>query len=156
MLDALHGRFCRIDAFGNRRYVVAEHVGLEPLYPRRRLDLIALDTWGSTGYALDGYEVKTSRSDLQRELRDPSKAAAFTAHLDTFSLVVAAGVSLDRLEIPPAWGILVCSDGGTLRYRRKPARLSDPATYGASAPLTRHVMAAFARAAQRTTERVAP
>lgn len=70
------------------------------------------------------------------------------------SRCIRADVSLDRLEIPPAWGILVCSDGGTLRSKRKPARLSDPATYGASAPLTRHVMAAFARAAQRTTERV--
>ena len=67
---------------------------------------------------------------------------------------IRADVSLDRLEIPPAWGILVCSAGGTPRYRRKPARLSDAVTYGMAAPLTRHVMAAFARAAQRTTERV--
>lgn len=154
ILDALHGKFCRIDTLGSRRYVVAEHVGLEPLFPRRRLDFVTLDTWGSTGYALDGFEIKTSRSDLQRELRDPSKAAAFTDHLDTFTLVVAADVSLDHLAIPDAWGIMVCSPSGTLRYRRRPTRLSASATYGMSAALTRHVVAGFARAAQKTALRV--
>lgn len=151
VLNALHARFCRVDQFGSRRYVVAEHVGLEPLYPRRRLDFVTLDMWGSTGYALDGFEIKTSRSDLQRELRQPEKAEVFMAHLDTFTLVIARDVSLDRLVIPATWGIMRADT--TTRYVRKPTRLTPVATYGSAAPVTRHVMAGFTRAAQKTAIR---
>lgn len=38
-------------------------------------DAIAMNTWPSLGFAIHGYEFKTSRSDWQRELANPEKAA---------------------------------------------------------------------------------
>ena len=155
LLDALHLRLCRPNQMGARRFVVAEHVGLTPFDARRRLDLVALDMSGANGYALDGYEIKTTRSDLLRELRTPDKAQAFEAHLDTFSLVAPRSILdpdlIDRL--PAHWGVLGAV-GSKLRFVRRPGRLSELRTYGSAAPLDRAVMASFSRSAVQTVQRV--
>jgi len=75
--DALHLRYSQVHGNG-RRYAVAagvrSHAGFDA---RRTADYVAMDLWPSKGLALHGHEIKVSRSDWLRELKEPEKAAEF-------------------------------------------------------------------------------
>ena len=154
MLDLIHARYDAITNGGVPRYVVAEHVGLDPTYPARILDAVVADTWRSGAYALHGIEIKCSRSDLVRELADPSKAGAFCAHLDYFWLAAPDQRTLRELTIPDKWGVLtVCN--GSLRQARRATRLRPAPVTGWQRPdpLPRLVQVALLRATRKTYER---
>ena len=154
VLDALHQRLCRLDqGMTSRRYVVAEHARLDPMWARHILDMVAGGTWRSSGFALDGYEVKTSRSDLRRELNDLSKSQAFEEHLDTFSIVAPSKVLANwrDMSFPAHWGVMVVTDEGATRWLRKPT--GTPGYNGLDRPMKRAVFAAIARSAANTAER---
>ncbi len=78
----------------------------------RSLDALAVALYESKGLRVHGFEVKVSRSDLQRELADPSKAEAVAKFCDLFWLVVPHGVVGD-VEVPETWGILEPTKDGT-------------------------------------------
>lgn len=93
----------------------------------RHLDHIVVNCWDSDGHAIDGYEIKISRSDLKRELTDPEKHAVFFPHLDTFSLVAPHDICRKE-ELPDKWGFLGVfenADGKYLKWVRKPNALHD-------------------------------
>ena len=113
--------------FGDsERYVVAEEVGLTTGMARRRIDMMVLDCYYSSGFRIDGFEIKISTADLRRELADPDKHVAFFGMIDFYTLAVPKGV-VEPLEdiIPKTWGILIVNDDGTTRYKRKPLALED-------------------------------
>lgn len=70
----------------------------------RSLDALAVHLWPSRGHEIHGYEIKCSRSDWLRELKDPHKAEAFSGWCDRFWIVAAPGIVRD--ELPIAWGLL--------------------------------------------------
>ncbi len=139
---------------GGVRYVVAIQVNNGAGFSfGRTLDAIVFDTWPSKGLTLHGLEVKVSRADLRRELQDPDKAAAFTEHLDIFSIVAPKDV-VDRDIIPRRWGIYMPDGKGGLRAARKPLYLHDDARDRRR--VDRDIMAAFSRAlVQRSLSREA-
>lgn len=68
-------------------------------------DIVVMNLWPSRGMDLVGYEVKTSRSDWQRELKLPAKAWQVMQYMDRWWLLAAPGVAkLD--EIPTNWGFM--------------------------------------------------
>lgn len=148
VLDLLHLRLCQPVNGAAQRYALAEHARLDPTWGYRILDAIAVDTWASTGYGLDGYEVKVSRGDLRRELNDLTKAGAWDDVLDTFSIVAPRPVLTDwqAFGMPADWGVMAATDGG-LRWLRKPTRR------GEQQPVRRSVVAGLARAIAQTTTR---
>jgi hypothetical protein len=82
MLDLLHARFGFISHNGGvpkPRYVKAEHVRSQTGFDRRTADFVAVDTWASGKCAIHGVEVKVSRPDWLRELKDHRPAAAVRA-----------------------------------------------------------------------------
>lgn len=107
----------------------------------RKIDAIVLDTWPSKGITLHGLEMKISKSDFRRELKNPQKHREFEPYLDRFSIVAAPGVvSLDVL--PAKWGAYVLKDDGTLHTLRAPLPLhDDPKPH-----VSRGIFAAFCRA----------
>jgi hypothetical protein len=107
----------------------------------RRADAVAFNLWPSRGLEIRGFEIKVSRSDLKRELEDPSKADAIGAYCDSWCLAVPAGMLKDSDPIPPAWGIFVVK-GGAGRFQRLPTLRPREET---KAP-TRLFLAAIARA----------
>lgn len=91
---------------------------------RRTLDAIAMSLWPSRGLLLDGFEVKCSRSDWLREMREPAKAEEFTCKIDRMWLVVADGSIVADGELPPGWGLLVAE--GKRLVQRAAAQMLRP------------------------------
>jgi hypothetical protein len=114
LLDMLRARHGEVAGNG-RAWVLAEHVRDQASFDANRtLDAIAMATWKSKGLVIDGFEVKTSRSDWLRELKDPSKAEAFMEKVDRFWLVVGERSIVKPGELPAAWGLLY-AHGNALR-----------------------------------------
>lgn len=67
------------------------------------LDVVTMGLWPSHGLELQGYEIKTSRSDWLREIKQPEKSSKFYARLDRFWLVTWPSVAKLE-EIPSGWG----------------------------------------------------
>lgn len=74
--------------------------------PRERYaDAIALGLFPSAGLPLIGFEVKVSRADWLRELKDATKANAVQRYCDRWYVVAPAG-TVRRDELPKGWGCL--------------------------------------------------
>ena len=145
VLDALALRYGRQNGNGPR-YAFGEHVKSEAgFWAQRSADLIAIDLWPSSGCAMHGHEVKVSRSDWLRELKDPTKAEAFRPYMDFWWLVVS-DLHIVRDDMPAGWGLIVAYPDGTTRITKRAARITP-------LPMTRSMQAAFARAVAKTAER---
>lgn len=74
---------------------------------RRTCDAIAISTWPSRGLKLMGFEIKASRSDWLRELRNPEKAESFFSVCDEWYLVIDGTENVvEPDELPATWGLL--------------------------------------------------
>lgn len=141
LLDALHRRYGAAP-MGARRYVVAEHVPSRPVFAPRVADFVAMDVWESSGLEIHGHEVKVSRSDWLREMKEPEKAAEFTPYVHRWWLVVPDESIVRPGELPETWGLMTLR-GSQLRAARRAPRTD-------ALPLTPVRLAAFVRAVQKT------
>ena len=90
---------------------------------QRRCDALAMNLWPSRGLELHGFEIKVSRADFLRELKDPEKAEKIAKYCDRWWLVVASADIVQEGELPPAWGLLIAR-GESLRLKKEAPRLS--------------------------------
>lgn len=102
-------------------------------------DAFAIGLWPSRGYEIHGYEIKVSRGDVQRELRDPSKADAIGKYCDFWWLAVSDLKIIDGLIIPESWGILHPVQRVLRVHRKAPKRDATPVNRGFCAALIRKV-----------------
>ncbi len=86
----------------------------------RRIDAYALHTWPSKKLLRRAYEVKASRTDLLRELKDPKKRQAAMALSNQFYFVVADEVKFLTAELPDDVGLIRWSPTGGLRTVKEP------------------------------------
>lgn len=100
----------RYDSSGTaREYAVFEEVRSMTGFAgvnvsERYADAMALGLWPSSGLPLIGFEVKASRGDWLRELKQPEKAKAIQRYCDHWFIVAPEGVvKLD--ELLPHWGL---------------------------------------------------
>lgn len=90
---------------------------------KRRCDVVAVSMWQKSGYLINGMEIKVSRSDWLRELKQTSKADIFLNQCDRWWLVTGhVDVALPE-EIPDCWGWMNATEHG-LRILR-PAKVLD-------------------------------
>lgn len=73
----------------------------------RSADALAFSFWPSDGLTVTGYEIKASRADWLRELKDPEKSFAFARFCDFWWIAAATPKVVDVDELPPGWGLLV-------------------------------------------------
>lgn len=109
VLDLLRRRHCKAGNGGSGEYAYMEHVRNAAAFnATRTFDAVVLNLWPSRGLELHAFEVKCSRSDWLRELKEPEKAEAAALLVDRFS-VVAGGPDIVKLdELPPTtWGLFV-------------------------------------------------
>lgn len=99
----------------------------------RVLDGLAMGLWPSRGLHVTGFEIKTTRSDWLREIRNPAKIEGSGFEFCDFFIVVAPPDVVDLLELPPKWGLLE-TRGKALRSVRQPELLD-------AKPFDRHMLA---------------
>lgn len=146
LLDALWRRLSAATAGGPPRYVMAEHVRHDPTWGNCIADAIAVDTWGSGRYELEGYEVKTTRSDWRRELpNDCAKSEPWRRHCTRWFIVAPSGV-VPRDELPTGWGLIEQTPSGILRCVVRSAHFD-------TTPLSARQVAGLMRAVQQTATR---
>lgn len=73
----------------------------------RTADAVALNLWPSRGLELYGFEVKASRGDLVKELRNPEKAQEIMQYCDRWYLVLGHKDLIQPGELPPTWGLMI-------------------------------------------------
>jgi len=101
IIDLLRGRF------PEREYIIMEEVRDNAGFDAgRSADFIAVNTWPSRGLAIHGLEMKASRSDWLRELKDPRKAESILKFCDYFWLLTKSDDVARLEEIPSNWGWL--------------------------------------------------
>ena len=98
---------------------VPDAVGLDQ---RRRIDALAFGIWQSVGREIQGFELKVSRSDWLRELKQVNKADPFIAICDRFWLVTADSSIAKIDEVPACWGWMSATANG-LRVQRPASKL---------------------------------
>lgn len=115
----------------------------------RTCDMLALSLWRSKGIALHGLELKVSRGDWLRELRQPDKAGSIAKFVDFWWLVVP---SLDVVmpgELPMGWGLLVVDQERADAGLSRPLRVAHKAPQRGAVPLDLPFVAALVRKVAR-------
>lgn len=103
-----------------------------------RIDAFHMEVHPSKGLKRTAYEIKVSRADFLREIREPRKRRAAMRVSNQFYFVTPPGVA-NVQEIPLDCGLLEV-DGATVEIVAAPFRDSMPASW--------HFFAAFARRLQ--------
>lgn len=108
---------------GPPEWLFADHVkDAAGFGSRRAIDGLAFNTFGSRGFAFVGYEIKRTRSDFLRELKDPHKAEAVAKFCNRFSILAADNSVASSDELPLGWGLYVVNSKGTgLLTKKQPA-----------------------------------
>lgn len=152
VIDALERRYSQTAGNG-RRYATARgvrsHAGFDA---RRTADFVAMDLWPSGGLKLHGHEVKVSRADWLRELKDPSKAAEFIPFMDCWWLVAASAAVARPDELPDGWGLMVMHAGALSVVTPAPWRKPEPMPASRLAALLRAVAQTAELHGRRQTE----
>lgn len=111
---------------------------------RRYADAVVMNLFPSRGLTLSGFEIKVSRSDWQRELKNPHKVEEGVFKYCDHWWVVALPEIVAIAELPPTWGLLVLTDKG-LRQSVAAPRLE-------SQDMSRSFIAALLRRASEIDE----
>jgi hypothetical protein len=102
------------------RYAAPEYsVYTEVTIGDRRADMVAIGLWASRGCPIVGIEIKESRSDWLRELRDPAKMEKLWRHCSSVYLAVS-DPDIVKDDLPDGWGLLV-PRGNSMVTKRRPA-----------------------------------
>lgn len=114
----------------------------------RSADALVMGLWPSRGLQVEGFELKSFRSDWLRELKNPAKAEKHFRHCDRWWLVTASDSIADEAEVPSTWGWLSWN-GKKLRQLKAAPQNPDVQ------PIGRPYLAAILRAAQAGLEETA-
>lgn len=76
----------------------------------RTADGLAISLYPSRGLGAEGFEIKVSRQDWVKELREPQKAEEIAQHCRCWWLVTPEGV-VEPGELPPTWGHMLVREG---------------------------------------------
>lgn len=115
----------------------------------QRCDLWVIDTWPSSHYARDAYEVKCSRRDYAAEVRNPQKRMLAMLLSNRFTFAVPTGL-VRADEVPPDCGLVYVSEGGE-DGRTMSVREVRPAPWREVPPPTARFLAELARRAADPT-----
>lgn len=136
---ALRARFCAPE--WALFFEVADGTGTRQ---SRWADAVAMNLYPSRGLEISGFEVKASRSDWTRELKNPEKSAPVQQYCDRWWIIAPAGI-IQPGELPPTWGQYEAQPGGKLRQVVAAPKLD-------AKPVTRDFIAAVLRRASSADE----
>jgi hypothetical protein len=138
--EELHERLAR-RVLGREGQGVRAFLFTEFNIENRRADAISVGLWHSRGHKIEGFELKTNRADVERELEDHQKCEPAMAICDHFWLVANPGL-IESHELPERWGLLEAAGRKRhLRVRKAAPLLRDeapPIERGLVASLIKH------------------
>ena len=106
-----------------------------------RADAIAMHLWPSKGLELIGFELKTSRADWLRELKQPNKADPIKQFCDRWYLVTSEEYNIARREeVPEDWGYMSLRYFGKIETIKEAPKLTPK-------PIDRYFLASLMRLA---------
>jgi hypothetical protein len=152
---ALRDRYGFRGGNGQRFAVAAQVRSAAGFDARRTADFVAMDLWPSKGLALHGHEIKVSRSDWLRELKEPEKAAEFIPYVNHWWVVVHDAAIVKAGELPEDWGLLAMRGVSLAVVKAAPRREALPLTATRLAGLLRAVSQTSANYARLEAEREA-
>lgn len=82
---------------------VANGTGARHQY--RYADALAISLWPSRGLEINGFEIKVSRYDWRKEIKNPAKSEDVQRYCDRWWIVCPENV-IQPGELPPTWGHL--------------------------------------------------
>ena len=92
----------------------------------RTIDALAASVYPSRGLYLAGIEIKVTKTDWRKELREPEKSEELTRFCRYFYVACPTGV-VPEGELPEAWGLIeVRADGATITRRAAVREDVDP------------------------------
>ncbi len=95
----------------------------------RTVDAIEVGLWPSRGHRFTGYEIKVSKSDFRRELKDAEKGQESAKFLSAYSLAVPKSLGIAAGDVPDDWGLVELYDDGGIRFEKHPPeRKAEPPT----------------------------
>ena len=97
------------DRYSGEEWAYLQEVRSSTGYVRnlRTADALAMSLWPSRGLELHGFEVKASRSDWVKELKEPQKAEEIFKYCDRWWIAVGDAEIVKPGELPPTWGLLI-------------------------------------------------
>ena len=106
---AAHDLFLRLQGtFSAPAYITLEEVRDATGFDgNRTADAMAISLYRSRGKALYGFEMKVSRGDWLKELKQPEKAESIMRYCNYWALVVPDKSIVKEGELPPSWGMYV-------------------------------------------------
>jgi len=106
---AAHDLFLRLQGtFSAPAYITLEEVRDATGFDgQRTADAMAISLYRSRGKALWGFEMKVSRNDWLKELKQPEKAESIMRYCNYWGLVVPDKAIVKDGELPASWGMYV-------------------------------------------------
>jgi len=86
-------------------------------------DALVIGTWPSRGLYLEGFEIKTHRSDWIKELNTPEKAEEIASFCDFWWLLINEEGVAKTEELPHNWGLMVTMGKRGLTIRKQAVQL---------------------------------
>lgn len=102
----------------------------------RYADALAVSLWPTRGIWFAGVEVKVSRGDWLRELKDPAKSEAIQKWCNYWWIAAPEGIVLDG-EVPETWGLLEVGRGKVTVRKPAPRLEAEPPTQAFVAAILR-------------------
>jgi hypothetical protein len=106
---------------------------------RRTADAVAMNCYPSRGLELHGFEIKVSRADWMRELKNPDKSVAVQKFCNRWWIVVSDKKIVQPGELPSTWGLLAPWRSGLKAYTAAPELQAEPLSRTFIASLLRNV-----------------
>jgi len=88
----------------------------------RYADAIAMNLYPSRGLEIIGFEIKASRADWLRELKNPDKAEEIGKFCDRWYVVVGDKDIVKPGELPAGWGLIAPRGNGLIVSTEAPAK----------------------------------
>lgn len=86
----------------------------------RYADALAFGIWPSRGYKIIGFEIKVSRGDWIKELKDPAKSDAIQKYCDHWIIAVSNTAIIKASEVPETWGVVLCANDKLVSVKEAP------------------------------------
>lgn len=113
LIRLIRGRYCADSGNGPAAVCLPQVRNRAGFDATRTVDALVMQLWPSRGLAIEGFEIKCSRADWLRELKNPAKAEPIAKYCDRWWIVTSTPDLILAGELPDGWGHLTSDSAST-------------------------------------------